>query len=324
MTGMTIDKDREAMMKLKPEPITEELSETSKALVRRLKHLPGRHPQKSHGRGSGSGNGSGSSADFNKPAVRTGVMIKALTYEDHAKMAKDIFNALPPETQARITETEARIKAGTATIDKYRDKDGNWDPEREKLHDQIVADVIGDTTSVDKPQVLITGGLPGSGKSSVLKERGEDLSNRVHIDSDAIKAKLPEYEGWNAALLHEEASHIVGRVLVQSVSQKKNVIYDATLKTEKSARDIVGKFESVGYDSKVVFVDVPMESAMNRAVSRFMGPTNRYVPLDYLATHDTKNLATMNALKSDVDNWEHWDNSQPYGQPPTLVAQGGI
>jgi predicted ABC-type ATPase len=180
--------------------------------------------------------------------------------------------------------------------------------------------MMGDTTAVANPEVLITGGLPGSGKSTVLRMRGEEFTNHVHVDSDAIKARLPEYKGWNAGLLHEESSHVAGRLMEQSISGSRNVIYDATLKTQSSAHKIVDSFTDIGYKSKIVFVDAPMETAMNRAVSRFMGPSGRYVPLGYLATHDHKNAATVDSLKGKVDSWEHWDSSE---SPPKLVATGG-
>ena len=242
---------------------------------------------------------------------------------EYQQLAKDIINSLPADKQQALLDIEEKVKTGTPTDQIYKDADGNWTPERQALHDKIVKEMIGEATPVeDTPEVVITGGLPGSGKSTVLKQRGSEFTNHVHVDSDKVKQMLPEYEGWNASLLHEESSEISERVMREAVSGNYNVIYDATLKTESSARRIVNSFEERGYDSKIIFTQVPMATAMNRAVKRFFGTTQRYVPLSYLATHDLKNLGTLESLKGIADSWELWDNSRE-GKPPILLGRGG-
>lgn len=240
---------------------------------------------------------------------------------DYQELGKKIISELPEEKQQAIRDIEAKIKAGIPTDKLYKDENGEWTSERQQIHDDIVNKIMSEAVPVEtEPEVIITGGLPGSGKSTVLKQRGDEFSNHVRVDSDQIKSMLPEYEGWNATLLHEESSEISATIINRSIEGNYNVIYDATLKTESSAKRLVTSFEDRGYKSKIIFTQVPMETAMTRAVNRFFGPSKRYVPLSYLATHDLKNLGTLESLKSVSDSWELWDNSV-HGEAPTLIGK---
>lgn len=258
--------------------------------------------------------------DFKKPPVKFGDKWRAAAKKEHLEIADRIIDELPEDKKKQLAEVEKKIAEGTPTDQLYRDEEGNWTPERAALHDKIVEEIMGTATPVEGvPEVVITGGLPGAGKSTVLKQRGEEFSNFIHLDSDRIKGMLPEYEGWNAGLLHEESSLILERIMEKAIEGNYNVIYDATLKTYSSAEEIVRSFEDLGYNSRIIFADVPMETAMHRAINRFFGESGRYVPLHYLATHDQKNVATLNGLKDLVDEWEHWDTSG-HNEPPKLIG----
>ena len=67
-----------------------------------------------------------------------------------------------------------------------------------------------------------------------------------------------------------------------------------------------------------------MAMAMDRAINRFATQGGRYVSPMYIATHDSKNVKTLATVRDKVNSWEHWDNSQPKGGEPTLLATGGM
>jgi len=175
----------------------------------------------------------------------------------------------------------------------------------------------------ENKQIWVTGGLPGAGKSSVLEHREAFPGGTVRIDSDKIKTMLPEYEGWNAALLHEESSAIVQELFRRSTSEGRDMVYDATLKTTSKAEELMSGLGNMNYDVNVIYVDIPMAMSMERAINRFVNEGGRYVSPMYIATHDSKNVRTLSEIRDNVTSWEHWDNSQPAGQEPTLLATGG-
>lgn len=269
---------------------------------------------------------------LNEPTQRSadGVFGMAYTEEKWTTLAQQMIDGLPPEVQQAMADADKKVREGTQTIEAYTDPEtGEWQPEREALHQRIVRQIMDEAGEPPKreggtkPIAWITGGLPGAGKTSVMDARGEEISGEgtVRIDSDRIKAMLPEYEGWNAALLHEESSHIVGELMRRTREGGYNFIYDATLKTTASAEALINEVKNAGYSANVIYVDIPMAMAIERSAERFMNG-GRYVSPMYVATHDSKNIRTLSQLRDDVDYWEHWDNSQPRGQQPTLLATG--
>jgi len=251
----------------------------------------------------------------------------AYTTEEWLDAAEEVMAEQPPEVAKKIADVEAALKTGEPTSRLYSDGKGNYDGERAKLHDGILEKMFGRATPVaegETPRMTLTGGLPGSGKSTVLSARREqglaDLEGAVHIDSDWVKEQLPEYEGWNAALVHDEASDIISRAMTRARAEHYSVVYDTTMKTTQETVNFVNAAKEAGYSAHVIYVDVPMKMSMRRAISRFMDPkSGRYVSPYYIASNDSKNVGTFGTLKALVDTWEHWDNATP-GGTPTLIA----
>jgi len=105
---------------------------------------------------------------------------------------------------------EKNVQHIEMTIDKYRisgeKRTAVYTQERQKLHKQIIRELIMSQVTKhainENPCVLITlGGRPGSGKSSCFRDVVYD-NNFIVLDPDEIKAKLPEYKGWNAEEVH--------------------------------------------------------------------------------------------------------------------------
>jgi predicted ABC-type ATPase len=250
------------------------------------------------------------------------------TTEDYLQLAQHVLDEHPEAFREFVAQVEQALDDGTSTMDAYYNPEtGEWTPERQVLHDQIVNDILEPgrpAPAGTEPEAVITGGLPGSGKSSVLAERAASgqFDGYVHIDADVIKGMLPEYEGWNAGLLHDESSAIVEEVFQRCVERHMPVMYDATLRTTRNAAAVVNALEEVGYNTRLIYVDIPIEDSMRRVLNRFASGTGRYVSPFYVATRDGRNLMSLETLKGEVDAWEHWDNGQPMGQSPRLIAQG--
>ena len=239
--------------------------------------------------------------------------------DSDAVMYERVMANLSPETHQRIGEMRERIAAGESTLSQHTDSKGVLTEERAALHAQIVEGHFANAgPGGNPPQVIVMGGLPGSGKSSLLE--GLDTQGFVHIDSDAVKAQFPEYEGWNAALLHEEADLVVQAVLGRAVDEGRNIVLDSTMKTGSTARAMVSMLEELGYSSRAIFASVPLETAMTRVVERFESG-GRFVDPAYVVTHDEKNVATFTTLKGIVDSWSLYDTSGPIGMS-TLIEEG--
>lgn len=207
--------------------------------------------------------------------------------------------------------------------------DGKYTDERQKLHDSIRDEYLskGKINEDGKPELFLTGGLPGAGKSSILKKEMYDgyKEKFVIIDSDAIKEKLAAADGLenlgiHAASYHAEADDIISDIFSQAVERRMNIGLDGTMKNQKKMLDVVSNFKDMGYNVEVAFVDLPPQKAMERGTERFVRG-GRFVDPVYIASNDHKNPATAQALKDHVDVYRFWNNDVPFGTSPILVDE---
>ena len=230
------------------------------------------------------------------------------------------------DVRAKLDEAADKVAKGKQTIDIYKQADGTYEPDRQKVHDDIVNKILTPAAVVaarpkpgQKPSVVFAGGRGGSGKSWFWGKEGPvKKDNYIYINSDDIKEMLPEYEGWNAGLLHEEASDIVEDLDARAHRFGLNVIHDATLKTEKNVRKLHEKYIEAGYEVSGYYMFASPLTAATRAIKRF-DRTGRFVPPQYSLSSLT-NEATFDSLKNEMANWAVYSNNVD-GQEPKLVAQ---
>ena len=145
-----------------------------------------------------------------------------------------------------------------------------------------------------KPDVLMTGGYPGSGKSTTLDKVFDGWRDKyVHIDSDHVKGLLAAFDDttitWNAGLYHEEADDILALVFQKAFQQNRHVLYDGTMKTTQKMLTFVDDFCVKGpYRPTMAVIDLPMEKAIERAIGRALGDSGldgRFVDPTYMLSH---------------------------------------
>jgi predicted ABC-type ATPase len=179
--------------------------------------------------------------------------------------------------------------AGLDTMEQFT-KDGQWSPERQKLHQQIIAKHFEGKTPVQNPVSYVLGGGPASGKSSIVHGGHVAIdANTVHIDSDAIKGMLPEYQQMvqandhrAASHVHEESSYIANLIQEQGSQGKYNTLLDGTGDSglDKLQRK-VQKMREAGQKVIGHYVTVPTEVAIQRNIERAK-KTGRLPPEDML------------------------------------------
>jgi predicted kinase len=221
-----------------------------------------------------------------------------------------------------------------------------WSDERDALHDQIVNDLYARAADVPcEREAILAGGLPGSGKTTVLTEHaGIDLSRYLMINPDLIKEEMarrglmPVVDGLSpmeaSDLVHEESSRIAKRLAHKVQGDGMNVIWDVTMSEEKSTVDRLDNLKAEGYSYvAAIFVDIPLEVSVNRADSRHREGTEahrsgdgfggRYVPPELIRNQadsdwGSQNRRTFENVKQRFDAWSRYDNSVD-GRPPTIA-----
>lgn len=255
----------------------------------------------------------------------------AKQYNNNAVKPSDILAKFPPEVATkiagRILDINHAVSSGQDTQSLHK-KDGRYTPERSAVHAKIIEhflspEKIADATppAGEKPTFTLLGGRGGSGKSWFTSDDGlVDPKKNVVLDADAIKEMLPEYEGWNAGLLHEESSDLFDHMTDVAQELGLNIVHDATMKTGHKAVALVSRFKGAGYGTEAHYMYLPPQEAAVRGVKRFMGPNGRFVPPGIILGNTT-NEASFNDVKRIADKWSFRDNQNLDGSGPKLVMQ---
>jgi predicted ABC-type ATPase len=202
-------------------------------------------------------------------------------------------------------------------------KEGDYTQQRKNLHEQIITKEVEDNSCIrrDAPIAILTGGLPGSGKSTYIRNNKDWMTNPAifKIDADDLRAKLPEYDGWNATQTHEETRDLVKTLLnkVGKTGCSYDVIYDGTMNKSKKYKPLVETLKKEGYRVFIMFLKVDKKTSMTRAMNRYQ-KSGRYVPRFVIDEAAENGLAAFNELKDLVDGYVLVD-----GKTQKVIEQGG-
>ena len=193
-----------------------------------------------------------------------------------------------------------------------------YDPDRARQHAEIVTAFLDRAKNVDRGhKVIFSGGLGGSGKSTVLAEMGLDKSRWITLNNDDIKEEMarrgmiPRVKGLTpmeaCPLVHEEASDVLSDLTAAATSRGMNVIFDGTMSSTKSMIGKIDRFRRSGYSVGAVFVDVSVDTSIRRAESRYErgmsqyttshghGIGGRWLPKDVVLKNRGEKLKSRNA-----------------------------
>lgn len=252
------------------------------------------------------------------------------------------------EQKARAQEVESKVKAaldaGKETIHEHAvqvgtDKEGDpifkWSPTRVRQHKEII-EHFWDQEFADVPsdgKAVVSGGIGGAGKSTILKSHASiERDQYGTVNPDDIKeymaeqGLIPEIEGLDpmeaSALVHEESSYLAKMLAQRAYNEKKNLIWDITMSSARSIEQRVDDMRKYGYrDIHGVFVDIPVEISVHRAINRWWGGHQaggiggRYVPPALIRRqaseggHTTLNRRVFEEHKPRFTSWEMWNTS---------------
>jgi len=274
-----------------------------------------------------------------KPGKKPKADLTDAEYEAHTEMIEQRTNSALEEG---LATDHVHTTVGLGGTGEWG---AHWSFDRAQQHKEIVNDLYAKAENVpNEGHAVVAGGLGGSGKSTVLKTR-LDPKDYLTLNPDDIKEEMisrgmaPEVEGLSpmesAALIHEESSHIANLLAKRAYADKKNVIWDITMSSSGSVKRRMQEMRVAGYDDmQVVFVDIPVETSVDRALARHRrgmeryrrgeGNGGRYVPPWIIrgnasAISSSANRDVFDDLRRDFDGWSLYDNS---GTAPQKIAEG--
>lgn len=257
---------------------------------------------------------------------------KAITAASCPPLANDGLPAIDDESLRTLDEC---ISHEGQTKDKYTEN-GIYTAQRIQLHEEIINDLFKEVKCVkrgEQPIAVFTGGSPASGKSTYIKKIADYLltPDVFHLDADEIRAKLPEYKGWNASATHKETQDIVNGILenIGDGSCRYDFVYDGTMNKAQKYFPLINKVKDMGYKTFIIFMDIPYGVARNRALQRYRkggkDGLHRYVPMEViddffkvLPNGKTMGESALNELKQIVDGYIVID-----GVTGKIVEEGG-
>jgi predicted ABC-type ATPase len=203
---------------------------------------------------------------------------------------------------------------------------GGLSPGRAALHQKIISEALAGHHSQQHPVATFLGGGTASGKSTMLAASHSQAADSVHIDPDAIKAKLPEYQQMKArgdhraaSYVHEESSLLAREITTEAQKRHYNLTLDGT--GDSDYAKLAGKVSSAraaGYQTTGKYVTTDTDEAIRRARAR-AGETGRMVPEPVMREiHASVSGAYRQAAQQNLfDHTELWDNN---GSAPQMIA----
>lgn len=233
-----------------------------------------------------------------------------------------------------LSDAMQEIEAGNVTSLTNHIVDGHLDDSREALHRKIIDDLLwGKDPAKGQPTLMMLGGGPASGKSSVLAVDADD-PDMLTVNPDELKDILPGYSEMSretdaaGTYYHEESSALGKRLSSVAYKEQYNVLYDSAGDgSTNSMRKKIKEARDEGYRVEARYVTVNTEDALERNLSRYKkakerGENPRLVPDDVLIGTHAKVTDISIELAPEFDYIELWDNNGDYGETK-LIARGG-
>ena len=181
----------------------------------------------------------------------------------------------------------------------YSERGSLWGRSRlEEFEQKYLSDLFAGkapAASAAEPQsVILTGGPPGLGKSSMLKEANIDRSAYIEINADEVKATAGMIGAGRDVAFHEDASTIANKALEKAVGDGYNTIYDSQLTNFAKADSVIQRTIDNGGIIDIHFVYGDAETSKARNTARFLkGESDRLPPDEAIIKGEDYGLPTF-------------------------------
>jgi predicted kinase len=122
------------------------------------------------------------------------------------------------------------------------------------------------TTETTRPTAVLTMGLPGSGKSTVVARQGFD--KMLLIDPDLVKASHPDYDPKNPGALHEWSKQVTEAQIADAIANRTDMVIDGTGTNVEKMVQRINNLQANGYRVTVLYVSVSLKTALARNAAR--------------------------------------------------------
>jgi len=172
--------------------------------------------------------------------------------------------------------------------------------ENEKIfQEKILPKLISkyDFSPKREPIAYLTGGIPGSGKSTLIKQIVSQSNKKMFIsNSDNLRKFHPNFQeiqeifgtNSNEALLYDTRKFAV-KAIDYAIDKKADFVLDSTLSDPNKTKDIIEKLKKNNYRINVIILAVNIYESLHGIYNRYAEQyskkpeTARFVPPDSLS-----------------------------------------
>jgi len=207
---------------------------------------------------------------------------------------------------------------------------GYYTPERQRIQDDIMQDVINGGIPKDQPWIVFTAGAMGAGKGYTIRWMSQSgyfpLPDLVQIDPDHFKMAFPEWPGCvrdcrmtAGAMTRRESGYLVEIAQHIALNSHKNVWVDGSLRDYDWYSKVFDMLREKWpmYRIAILYVYADKEVVMARAKMR-AEDTGREVPTTELLDSIEKVPLSVNFLSPKADFTAYISNN-PSSAEPRLV-----
>ncbi len=223
---------------------------------------------------------------------------------DRKGNSHELRQELLKRSEGKIKSTDAYTyatdKIPKGEVKDYLDDPENWVPERQRLHEEIVAAELQKAVDLaermgEKNTIFALRGNTAAGKTTALKSN-ELFKKAINpktgqpdgaINPDTYKTSLKAADaapdGWQSSTHFQ--THEEGSMLARSISKKVEANPDASMIIDKRLNEKENISELVEKGKKLKFLDVdsPLETSLVRVLGRKAGGGDPLVPFDAVA-----------------------------------------
>lgn len=141
----------------------------------------------------------------------------------------------------------------------------------------------------EKPVVVFLSGIPGSGKSTIIKNKSDngEWLDFVVLSVDSEIESIAKNQGISATIAHKKHYKKCNKKILKEfthlLSQNRNVILDRNNAT-KMQRETFLNLVPNNYHKKAVVIEAPVETAVSRVDARNKLVEKIFIPLGIVYT----------------------------------------